>query len=1319
MLGIIKKKKEGSSEEDLELLSYEQKVKDSKLHLRQLHETLGKSVQSNTIAADHGHALAQSLRNYAVALKEQDQAAEPELGNCLEELAKVENTITDLSRKFNSARINSLLRPIDDLIKGEIAAAEQEKKKYDKAKAAFEAADAKVKHLKVKEDAKAFETEKERNILQKKYEESKAVTKNAFMDAYERNKVATLERLCDYVDAYKEVFRYGFEAFATIDSQLNSYRSYIAKKRSQNDEHEPSASSSSSSSSSSPSPSLSSSGDRRRTIVRPPLPTDATKSAESLAELTKRNTVLEGWINYKQNRSWRKLWATAKFKYLYLYNNPLERELKLVVPLTHCSIDVETKGKANTFAINGRLESYFFRVKPKEAPPTMEDWVKAVKECTEEEEVHQTREYKGKRDIKGQVFLEQDEDDTDSDEEVPFGCETVQRHVRNLVKEERRYVQMLDRISKMYRTPLEVDPKLKSKLLAEEVDTIFGNIKPIAKLHAKLLQRFESILQNLNKVHDSSTPSTPSASFSPSPPSSTSSSTSLTIRTLQANGTALQEISSLLQEESSKFEQEYINYVSKISNAMYCLVVCRNRAKVVRQFLKERRKQLGEGNELEALLALPLQRLAAYAAFLDEAGSLHQRDRAKLTSGNGSGNANAARNTRPISSASAQVDSRVATCLNRFRELSSKVTTSNALSLNLEKMLDIRRRLVDYEGNLVDPKRVFLQEGSINLALPSAPTPGVPSMPPSSPSLSSSSSSSSSSASPAVLPANVATALKEGGLLKPSYVFLFNDLIVFAKSSNPLQSVYKVVGQLPLHRAVLTNIADSGELKNILRIEATPRKPGSAVYYLQTASPQEKDAWLSTLTSAIEEVGKARKVYGLPLVMLMDTPREQDHDIPTIVDKVVSWIIAHALEVEGIFRLPGRLDSIEAYKDKINNGNDIHLPPDENPYVVASLLTHWLMELPETLCTRPLYSLFVGAIQNASNEQERCDMLIQAVKKMPLSNRFVLQHLISLFLLIVEKQEVNKMGLSNLAIVFSVSLLASDEPDQMWSGIQDAQAVIQTFITHYNTIFSWVAEERKQWKLSRQNATNSTNGAKPGTPPPAVPKRPLPPSPGANGGGGPPSPTAAAGRGRGGGGGGSWRGNRPSQLSRLGPKTLSDRANLTSSFLNKQQLPQQQTPPDTPPRRSPSPLSPRSIQKQQPLPQLPLHSSAPSLSASLGEEVMSPKEAAAPSSHDINEEELEDDSLIVKEGWLAKKGGKRRNWNTRWCVLRPKYLSYFKDKTDAKPKGTVVLSGVRVMESARKQYCFAITLPDRTYLMAAKDAKEQEEWMQAIQKCIL
>ena len=36
-----------------------------------------------------------------------------------------------------------------------------------------------------------------------------------------------------------------------------------------------------------------------------------------------------------------------------------------------------------------------------------------------------------------------------------------------------------------------------------------------------------------------------------------------------------------------------------------------------------------------------------------------------------------------------------------------------------------------------------------------------------------------------------------------------------------------------------------------------------------------------------------------------------------------------------------------------------------------------------------------------------------------------------------------------------------------------------------------------------------------------------------------------------------------------------------------------------------------------------------------------------------------EDQEIIKEAQLEKKGEKRRNWNSRWFILKSKYLLYF------------------------------------------------------------
>lgn len=96
------------------------------------------------------------------------------------------------------------------------------------------------------------------------------------------------------------------------------------------------------------------------------------------------------------------------------------------------------------------------------------------------------------------------------------------------------------------------------------------------------------------------------------------------------------------------------------------------------------------------------------------------------------------------------------------------------------------------------------------------------------------------------------------------------------------------------------------------------------------------------------------------------------------------------------------------------------------------------------------------------------------------------------------------------------------------------------------------------------------------------------------------------------------------------------------------------------------------------------------------------------------------------EGFLEKKGAKRKNWNSRWFVLKDNYLFYAKDnKTN--PQGIINSHGCTVckLEGVTvRPYSFSLLAPksvsidakwtNRTYYLAAKDAKEMERWMKIL-----
>ncbi|MDP2438717.1 MAG: hypothetical protein Q8P67_23480 [archaeon] len=94
------------------------------------------------------------------------------------------------------------------------------------------------------------------------------------------------------------------------------------------------------------------------------------------------------------------------------------------------------------------------------------------------------------------------------------------------------------------------------------------------------------------------------------------------------------------------------------------------------------------------------------------------------------------------------------------------------------------------------------------------------------------------------------------------------------------------------------------------------------------------------------------------------------------------------------------------------------------------------------------------------------------------------------------------------------------------------------------------------------------------------------------------------------------------------------------------------------------------------------------------------------------------EEATVKTGVLLKLGEKSSAWQKRVFVLKPNYLAYFKTPDDMQPTGVIHLKRSTVGSSSRRENCFCINKPGRTYFICSSNAAEKDEWMQAIQHCV-
>ncbi|KAM6937586.1 switch-associated protein 70b [Xenentodon cancila] len=95
---------------------------------------------------------------------------------------------------------------------------------------------------------------------------------------------------------------------------------------------------------------------------------------------------------------------------------------------------------------------------------------------------------------------------------------------------------------------------------------------------------------------------------------------------------------------------------------------------------------------------------------------------------------------------------------------------------------------------------------------------------------------------------------------------------------------------------------------------------------------------------------------------------------------------------------------------------------------------------------------------------------------------------------------------------------------------------------------------------------------------------------------------------------------------------------------------------------------------------------------------------------------------VLKQGYMMKKGHKRKNWTERWFVLKPNSISYYVGEDLAEKKGDILLDGSCSLEPLQdkegKKCLFLINSSQKSFEISASDKKKKQEWIQAVQMCV-
>ncbi|XP_065063081.1 rho GTPase-activating protein 18-like [Rhopilema esculentum] len=172
---------------------------------------------------------------------------------------------------------------------------------------------------------------------------------------------------------------------------------------------------------------------------------------------------------------------------------------------------------------------------------------------------------------------------------------------------------------------------------------------------------------------------------------------------------------------------------------------------------------------------------------------------------------------------------------------------------------------------------------------------------------------------------------------------------------------------------------------------------------------------------------KEHGVFGVPLTILSQRDKKSKQDgsqAPKFFKDLIAFLKIHGLREEGLLRIPGSQQRIKALKDEIeeaySNGGFFSW---QNRRIsdVATLLKQFLRELPSPLLTPNYQETFI-AVSELKDRKLQLQALNLLILLLPTVNRDTLQELLEFLTRVIAAENVNRMGLNNVAMIMAPNL---------------------------------------------------------------------------------------------------------------------------------------------------------------------------------------------------------------------------------------------------------------------------------------------------------
>jgi len=218
------------------------------------------------------------------------------------------------------------------------------------------------------------------------------------------------------------------------------------------------------------------------------------------------------------------------------------------------------------------------------------------------------------------------------------------------------------------------------------------------------------------------------------------------------------------------------------------------------------------------------------------------------------------------------------------------------------------------------------------------------------------------------------------------------------------------------------------------------------------------------------------KVFGVPLQQLIASANNSE-GVPDVVFQCTTFLRAHGLTEEGIFRIGGNRRLIDHLKNEFDSFGHTKLNHNHEVSVIASLFKMFFRELPDPLVSNEVSKeILLYADQRSLTPVQLAGEIQSAVKGLSKPNKTTLKYLCDFLAEVGQHEEQTKMADSSLAIVFGPNVFRIQNDLEALQRQPAITRAMSCLITHSAKIFGPMNEVVKPDKnIIRVEAVNTNN----------------------------------------------------------------------------------------------------------------------------------------------------------------------------------------------------------------------------------------------------